>query len=100
MIKFFHVAIMFFIVGGLFGAGFFLFSHQRDIAITPGIIVAAVSGAVGVNVSDIPEATSSIATSTLSLPISGSDLPPQPHLTNPPTIIKGIYITGWTAGSE
>ncbi|MEK9170361.1 MAG: putative glycoside hydrolase [Patescibacteria group bacterium] len=29
-----------------------------------------------------------------------SDLPPQKQLENPPEIIKAVYATGWTAGSE
>jgi hypothetical protein len=100
MIKFFHVVVAFFVVAGLCVAGFFLFSANKDVAIAPKITAGAASMAANgtiasSSVSPTPSSTSKIITN-----VSGSDLPPQPQLANPPSVIKGIYLTGWTAGSS
>jgi hypothetical protein len=34
------------------------------------------------------------------VPARQGDAPRQPHLLNPPKVIKGIYITGWVAGGK
>lgn len=46
----------------------------------------------------VPEA---ISTGAVSAAVNGKtpDLPPQQQLTNPPAIVKAIYLTGWSAGS-
>ncbi len=33
------------------------------------------------------------------VPVSATDIAPQPQLQNPPAVVKAIYMTGWTAGS-
>lgn len=50
----------------------------------------------------IPEAPSSQATTTPPTPQypNVTDLPPQQQLADPPVIVKGIYLTNWTAGSS
>ncbi len=36
---------------------------------------------------------------TVNIGPGGVDLPDQPQLANPPTVVKAIYVTAWTAGS-
>jgi hypothetical protein len=48
----------------------------------------------------LPEA-GAIASTTLPAAVfanAAEDLPPQPHLLNPPEVVRGIYITAWSAG--
>ena len=100
MIKFFHIAIVFFVVAGICVAGFFLFSINKNIAVAPKIAEPATSSTVhgGAASSSMSEATSSKPTIVVNN--SDPDIPPQPQLANPPAVIKGIYITGWIAGSS
>ena len=105
MNKFFHIAVAFFVVAGLCVAGFFLLSADKNIVITPGTAdVAASTDSVtygNVASSGIAGVTSSETKSShIAANNSDPDLPPQPPLANPPSVIKGIYITGWTAGSS
>ena len=43
--------------------------------------------------------TASSTPSVAELPDPKKDIGPQPHLANPPAVIKAIYSTGWSAGS-
>ena len=47
-----------------------------------------------------PENLSSSISENLLPPDPNADAPPQQPLANPPKIIKAIYFTGWSAGSE
>jgi len=89
MSKFLHIVITFFAVAGLCVAGFFLFSAHKNTVIDPKPAAVA-QGTIA-----SPAATSS----NIAVKNSGSDLPFQPQLANPPAVMKGIYVTAWTAGS-
>lgn len=99
-----RMKVMFAVVGAVavLGAGAFLFSRPSNIVIGP-VVNANVGMATGtpLAVPEAPQPASAAAASTNAvIPIpSGNDLPPQSPLANPPSIIKGIYLTGWSAGS-
>lgn len=97
-------------------AGIFLFSHESNIAVGPAVGAntssTSTSGMSGTNAgtasgtaidstgtSAAAPATSTVANTTAAAPQSKNDLPPQPQLSNPPAVVKGIYLTGWSAGS-
>ncbi len=60
------------------GAGIFLFAQNSIVINHAGNATNTVAAALPVN----------------------ADLPPQPHLANPPTVIKAIYATSWAVSSE
>lgn len=83
--------------------GIFSFSFPKNVAVQPaaGLSLPDASGTLAV-----PEvsgsATSSLTVATTAAVVAtqnANDLPPQPQLANPPAIMKGIYLTGWSAGS-
>ena len=45
-----------------------------------------------------PIATTTPATATSSIKAGTEDLPPQSQLANPPTEVRGLYVTGWIGG--
>ncbi len=93
----------------LAGVSLFLFLPQRIIILdNPD---SELNAAIRQSVPDlyVPEASTPTSTElsrnipNLSAIISNNssnDLPNQPRLTNPPEIVKGIYLTGWSAGSD
>ncbi|RJP44984.1 hypothetical protein C4587_01175 [Candidatus Parcubacteria bacterium] len=82
------------ILGGLF---FFLLASSRE------VLVTAETGNVPASApSDSPQGAAVPETSAQSqkpVPVSGSDLPNQARLPNPPQVVKAIYATSWSAGS-
>jgi hypothetical protein len=103
MNKFFRIAARSLFVTGLCAAGFFLLSANKNTVITPKITGIAANSAIPGDTasSNVTTATSlETATPIIAIKSSGTDLPPQSQLVNPPTVIKGIYVTGWTAGSS
>lgn len=96
------------------GTGFFLFSGPRVITLgAPEDSFNNQRAAIPSELPSPPEfflpersaghTVSSSAASAPAVPprvtrISG-DLPLQPRLTNPPSVVRGIYLTSWTAGS-
>ena len=92
----------------LLAAGALLFSHENNIAIGPaGSVSANANANANVNTTTGVASSSSSSTPAAAQPVavnaapsqSANDLPPQPQLANPPAIAKGIYLTGWSAGS-
>src|SRR5579864_2124299 len=87
------------------GTGAFLFSHSTNVAVGPVVNAhnnaSAATSTDPLTVPEAPQPTSTSATGTNASAIiwSGNDLLPQSQLANPPAVIKGIYLTGWSAGS-
>ncbi|TSC82219.1 MAG: Uncharacterized protein G01um101420_523 [Parcubacteria group bacterium Gr01-1014_20] len=86
-------------------AGFFLFLREaRVIQISTQENESSTTGAVLANVPLDTLVTPEAAEEKPDLPPAGKnsfgDLGYQTQLSNPPAVIKGIYVTGWTAGSE
>jgi len=100
MNKFFHIAIVVLVVAGIYVAGFFLFSTNKNVAIAPKVAEILTNGANSGSAVNSGTLGTISSTSNIAINNSDPDLPPQPQLANPPAIIKGIYITGWTAGSS
>ena len=80
-------------------AGIFFFFVPRNVAVGP-------EAAANITAPALNSATTSASSALPAAPpaapvaVQGSnDLPPQPQLPNPPSIVKGIYLTGWSAGS-
>lgn len=94
-----------FVLAGLavavLGAVFFLLFLPRVVVVgtQPNQRLSASTQIADVNLPSIPEAPKS--TSTLLQPkiFTLADLPNQLPLANPPDVVKGIYVTGWSAGS-
>jgi hypothetical protein len=82
--KFFIIALAILIILG----GIFLFVRSSATVVAPMITS---------NVLDAT-ATSSVASPVVS-GASNCNIPPQPQLVDPPAVVKGIYLTGWSAGS-
>lgn len=86
-------------------AGTFLFSRENNVVIVPaggasastGTMTEAATNTASSTLPAVPEAP--LPTSTSVSIHSTNDLPPQSQLANPPAIVKGIYLTGWSAGS-
>ncbi|MDO8515926.1 MAG: putative glycoside hydrolase, partial [bacterium] len=89
----------------ILGGGLFLFLHSRTVTI-PGPLSETVSmetvatSSAAMAVLPLPEAEASSTKTQAYVPPSGHDLPPQAQLQNPPIVVKGIYVSGWTAGSD
>jgi hypothetical protein len=62
------------------------------------IILNQSLGAIGMSSSTPVEASSSA--SPKNTPLAPLDAPPSAPLANPPSLVKGIYATSWSAGSE
>jgi hypothetical protein len=76
------------------GAGFFLFFAPRVVMILPqGAEAITESQAT----SSVPE--TSITRSTSTAGTKNSDIERQKQLANPPSVVRALYITGWSAGS-
>jgi len=85
------------------GFGSFLFLTPKNVPIGPHDAIALSVSSTPVQLPSVPEAPM-IPTSTGRIaPVitanTVSDLPPQSQLADPPAIVKGIYLTGWSAGS-
>ena len=91
------VPMAIFVAAGAFAAGAFLFSKDEKIVILPNTGGALENIAVLGNKQS--SSTLDTASSSNIAKSSNSDLPFQSKLENPPSVIKAIYITGWTAGS-
>ncbi len=84
------------------GAGFFFVLPEKTI-----IIEAPVKAGGEANIQASENPRISISTSSTSSPpvpskimrASSGDIPNQLPLANPPSVVKGIYITAWSAGS-
>ncbi|MBI4087499.1 MAG: hypothetical protein HY434_01570 [Candidatus Liptonbacteria bacterium] len=82
------------------GAIFFLVFVPRVVIIAPvELAKVAVKSAASV-LPGIPEAIVPESKQGQSKISGTSDLPNQPPLANPPDVAKGIYVTGWSAGSQ
>ncbi|MEK9180401.1 MAG: putative glycoside hydrolase [Patescibacteria group bacterium] len=84
------------------GTAFFLISLPNEVEVLPQTQLSAVSGQLPDALPQIPEQkapTTTLVASTATPSPLLNDLPNQPQLANPPEVIKGIYVTGWTAGS-
>ena len=83
------------------GIGVFLFTIPKDVAIGPQ--VGPQSAAASPALPAIPEApapaSSSAARAAPTTIAASHDIGPQPKLADPPAVVKGIYLTGWSAGS-
>ena len=92
--KFLLIALALIIILG----GIFLFTRSSATTVMPiggGGILAAVG-------TSSPAAPMTAATATPIATAQGEGdcaVPPQPQLVNPPSVVKGIYLTGWSAGS-
>ncbi len=69
------------------GAGIFAFSRHNEVNLTP-------------EVASIGETSPSPAVTPTEIIDPKTDLPNQPHLANPPKLIKAVYATSWSAGSS
>jgi len=79
--------------------GIFLFARPSATMVLPKIANHVLDAAV-TSLSDMSVATGTSASDTTSVATgSNCDVPSQPQLANPPAVIKGIYLTGWSAGS-
>lgn len=82
------------------GAIFFLFFMPRVIVILPADSIKASVKPTAVNLlPNVPEAVAPISAPIQPKILGTADLPDQLPLRNPPDVIKGIYVTGWSAGS-
>lgn len=89
----------------ILSAGFFLFMKSNVATIVPQEArMANIASSSAASLAPLPEAPLSVSSSPnpSAYPVAsaGIDIPNQPHLANPPAIAKGIYLTGWSAGSE
>ena len=93
------IGVIAFLAGGVF-----LLHGERTIALIPQSIVLSTpitsSSLAAVAPAGTGPASSSAPAGAMSAtdPNAG-DIPDQPQLANPPAVVKGIYITGWSAGS-
>ncbi len=100
---------------GLIGFTAFLFFPHRIVTISGEIGTVSPPAAAVPNStstgekmasSTVPNASGASSSASSSTPAPtppgsktiSNDLPSQPHLPNPPEIVKGIYLTNWTAG--
>jgi len=93
--------IAFFII--LVGFGLFLFSGTQEVAVGPSGISsteANVNTTSAGGLPPLPEATVLNASSTNVGQYAAVDLSNQPHLINPPSVVKAVYVTAWSAGSK
>ena len=93
------------------GAGAFLFFVPKNVAIGPDgaadasaapVLAATSSLPASGTLPTVPEAAQPTSTTGITPEsLRGvSDIAPQQPLANPPAVVKGIYLTGWTAGSS
>ncbi len=85
------------------GAGIFLFHGERNVSLRPVPTASATSSISGTpSLSSSPLVSSSASAPALSNGLTlnpPDDIPDQAPLANPPAVMKGMYITGWSAGS-
>ncbi|MBI2036813.1 MAG: hypothetical protein HYT14_00425, partial [Candidatus Liptonbacteria bacterium] len=87
------------IVGGLLYGGFIFIREKNTLEITLADLKNSVNGTAVAPGQGAPEATS---TPPGAAPVVGrvKDIEPQGKLQNPPEVIKAIYATSWSAGTE
>ncbi|OGY99480.1 MAG: hypothetical protein A2945_01320 [Candidatus Liptonbacteria bacterium RIFCSPLOWO2_01_FULL_52_25] len=93
----------------VFGAVIFLFTMPRTAIIDPDVAresVPSVNTAIETTTVPLAAPEAPVVPSSISPAVappktgsSASDLPLQAQLQNPPEVAKGIYVTGWSAGS-
>jgi len=95
--KFLLVALAILIVFG----GIFLFAGSSATTVAPSSVnsVSGVATTSLPNLSVATETATSSAVSPIVAAASDCNVPPQPQLADPPAVVKGIYLTGWSAGS-
>lgn len=98
MKSFFVIAVL-----SLFVAAILFFAFvSNTVSFSPG--EGAVAGVVPQGPHEADEAAPTNTAPAISSAVfasnSSTDLPPQPQLANPPTVVEGLYMTGWSAGSE
>lgn len=87
----------------VFGAALFLFSMPKTITIASPVLSGKSSSSIPALAGTLPALPEAAApTSTVVRPgiAPSGDIPKQQPLANPPAIAKGIYVTGWVAGSQ
>src|SRR3989344_2928834 len=81
------------------GAGFFFLYAPRTIVIDNGNGIAQVAdNGNGTPSLEVPESREA-PSSTEAQKNGNGDIEKQPRLPNPPTVVKAVYATGWSAGS-
>lgn len=91
-------AFLYFLLISVLGAGFFLFmTRENSLPIVTSNGDSSSTARLAVDLPPVPEAN---ASSTPSSTASGTDEPKQSQLGEVPGVIKGIYLTGWIAGSD
>ncbi len=81
------------------GAVFFLFfMPPQEIVVAPVDPANSAKPAV-LSLPSVPEAVAPTSTPTQPKILESADLPNQLPLQNPPEVVKGIYVTAWSAGS-
>lgn len=78
-------------------AGFFLFKLPHELTLVTSSESTSTPISQTVALQGQEEATST-PTSTVAQGRYGGDIDPAPRLTDPPQVVKGIYVTGWIAG--
>jgi hypothetical protein len=81
--------------------GVFLFARPSATMVTPGL-TSDTPTIIETSSPVMPAATGTLAASAADVmaPTDGDcNVPPQPQLANPPSVIKAVYLTGWSAGS-
>ncbi|MDP2598982.1 MAG: putative glycoside hydrolase [Candidatus Liptonbacteria bacterium] len=88
----------------VFGAAIFLFSMPKTVMIASPVLLGNSSSSVPASTGvlpTLPEASLPASTATTRVGSTPSgDIPNQQQLLNPPAVAKGIYVTGWVAGSR
>jgi hypothetical protein len=98
------------LAAAVLGAGAFAFSAPKEVVIgsspgadASGTVVLQGTGTPSTGTPPLvnpPEAPQPTGTPLVVVPGKNyNDLPSQPQLANPPAVVKGIYLTGWSAGS-
>ena len=94
-----RIAMLFFLITGILFLALFMFTKGRVIELArerAGFIIP--SGTL--SVPEAPQPPIASATVPPPAPARIADIEPQPQLSNPPEVIKAIYATNWSAGSE
>ncbi len=99
----------------ILAAAFFLSFSSNNVAVNPatsadiaGVVTSRTNGTAALSAtssassspllreSEAPQLPPNVAAASSA---GGDDIAPQPKLANPPSIVKGIYLTAWVAGS-
>jgi hypothetical protein len=96
MAKFFLWAGVIFVILG----GILLFTRSSATVVVPKV-AGIVSQAINSFSSGTSSATGTTLTASSTVNFGSGDcgVPSQPQLTNPPSAVKAVYLTGWSAGS-